>query len=271
MYRSALIVSSIAAVGCFKGRYLTTMMGSSSSFKHGVLTADQAPAAAALISDAFPLSSPHSWARALSMDSNMKPYLTNYLEKQLLLTESYGLEDPESKGRLVGCVILELHKWKPKGNEHLSSDIAVNDIQWEREKGGSDTGAEYTPYGAIEGILEECEVQLYKAINGTSRLDRLRKDFLERQYGYVAWMATSEQYRKQGIASKLVEVGTKGLAANGCTLAVAYCVSPSATRVFQQQGYELVGRVVYADYEYMNRRPFSILPDEISIMVKVLI
>ena len=220
--------------------------------------------AACLISNAFPLDSKHSWSRALGIDSNMAPYLNGYLEKQLTLTDSIGITD--DSGNLVGALIIELHPWRDKCQEGLEgiNQIAINDIQWSREKEQFSEKNEYSPYDAIETILEECEVVLYKSIDANSDLNIFRRG----DYGYIAWIAVSAMKRNQGLAGLLIQQANQMLEVKGCSLAVAYCVTPEAKLLFQKQGYEKIGEVNYKSFKYKDRFPFESIPDEISIMVK---
>jgi GNAT superfamily N-acetyltransferase len=89
-------------------------------------------------------------------------------------------------------------------------------------------------------------------------------------YGYVAWLATDERYRGQGAAARLVEAATKTFLDKGCKMSVAYCVCPTAARVFKRHGYEVWGTIPYKSFVYKGQAPFAILPDEVTIAVKVL-
>jgi hypothetical protein len=44
--------------------------------------------------------------------------------------------------------------------------------------------------------------------------------------------------------------------------------SPNARHVFEKQGFELWGQIPYKSYELNGKFPYSILPDEVSILVK---
>ena len=205
-----------------------------------------------VISSAFPLSSPHSWGRALGMDgNNFAPYMTGYLEKQLAEDSppSFGLFE-EGEG-LLGAIICERKSWKKEKEQAEESPVQ-----------------EYSPSIAIEGLLSACDEKWHRAVGGNPRLAQLAS--LSPYYGYVAWMATAEQHRGKGISYKLVEHATAALAQQALGAAVAYTVSPAATRVFERCGYLKVDEVKYAEWEMCGRRPFSILPDEVSIMVKEL-
>jgi len=214
------------------------------------LGVDSATEAANVISDAFPLSSPHSWGRALGIDgNNMAPFMTGYLQKQLAEDSppSFGLVE-EGEG-LLGAIICERKSWK-------------------KEKAEESPAQDYSPYLAIEGLLSACDDKWYRAVGANPRLARLAS--LSPYYGYIAWMATAEQHRGKGIAYDLVEHATAALAQQALGVAVAYTVSPAASRVFERCGYLKVDEVVYAEWEMCGRRPFSVLPDEVSIMVKEL-
>ena len=207
-----------------------------------------APLAAKCLSDAFPLENSHSWARALSIDSNMQQYMTGYLEKQLGSPgpQSWGV--PNSENGFNAVIISETQAWK----EIDPSSLVVSP-------------ADYSPYGAIEGILAACEVELYKTIP-----IQMKSGCVGRQWGYVSWLATSADFRQTGLAGELVQHATECLKKQGLAFAAAYCVSPAAARVFSAQGYKKCSEVRYRTFEFAGQKPFAILPDEISIMYQPL-
>ena len=124
---------------------------------------------------------------------------------------------------------------------------------------------EFNAYGAIDGILNECTSLFYRELNnrGYTSYDYNLK------YGYISWIATNDKDRGKGIAGNLINTCSLALKnTENCSLITAYCVSPKATRVFQNQGFTIWGQIPYHSYKYKNRIPFHILPDEISIVVK---
>jgi hypothetical protein len=56
----------------------------------------------------------------------------------------------------------------------------------------------------------------------------------------------------------------------GYKYSTAFCVSPTATRAFNKQGYVSIKDIKYSEFECNGSKPFSILPDYLSIMVKEL-
>lgn len=154
----------------------------------------------------------------------------------------------------VRRLIVESHEWKDHTNLATPTELS-----------------EYSAYGAIEAILAECERQFSLAVDSSPSLSRLRAREPRGRYGYLAWMATKASHRGQGVAHRLLEHGTTALAARPDVLvAVGYTVSPAATRVFMRQGYSSLATIKYSEFEYLGRKPFAILPDEISVMVKTL-
>jgi len=97
------------------------------------------------------------------------------------------------------------------------------------------------------------------------------KRFLDIDYGYVAFIATDPRCRGSGIGYLLVETGTAALKDMGCKTAVAYCASPTSTRLFLKHGYEIWGSIPYRDFRFNGRYPFEILPDEVNIVAKQLL
>jgi len=204
-----------------------------------------ASSAAKCLSEAFPLENSHSWARALSIDSNMLQYMTGYLEKQLGSPGPPSWGVPNSDSGFNAVIVSETQAWK----EIDPSPLVV-------------PPADYSPYGAIEGILAACEVELYKTIPIHMKPGR--------QWGYVSWLATSADFRQTGLAGGLVQHATQSLKKEGLAFAAAYCVSPAAARVFAAQGYVKCSEVRYRTFEFAGQKPFAILPDEISVMYQPL-
>lgn len=212
---------------------------------------------AALISNAFPLSSPHSWARALGIESNMTSYLTGYLCDKDIISNSLGIGNAD--GALIGACILETHSLQPSDEERekLSRDLSVDD-------------GTYSATGAIDGILDACKSVFYRELHarhlgGPSSFDPSAR------YGYVSWIATDAAHRGEGIALDLASAATARLRDDlGCRLAVAFTVSPTATRLFGRAGYSKWGQVTYGEFAFKGQRPFRILPDEVSVMVQEL-
>lgn len=207
-----------------------------------------------LIHNAFPLTSLHSWGRALDLkENNLQFYLQDYLKTTI--NRSYGLslhnniyDNNTSIDALSGVIISEIQQINKMKHEELYHNYLID-------------ATEYKPYDAIEGILMECNNIFYKELN--------KRNYVHSNYGYISWIATNEKDRNKGIASRLLETCTESLQYNDqCLLSVAYCVSPKATKVFLLQNYSIWGQLSYHSYEYKGKKPFHILPDEISIVVK---
>jgi len=228
--------------------------------------------ASSLIAGAFPFHSKHSWARALELpDNNLKPYLTNYLKDNIHRSYAISMNDNNNDNNnnnnngsssfvdsststdislpiLSGVVIAEVQ----------TIDSTMGDIKKQQDD------EEYTAYGAIEGILNECTIIFIRELS-----NRGYNSDSNLKYGYISWIATKDSDRKKGIASSLINTCSNALKhTENCSLIAAYCVSPSATKVFLNQGFNIWGQVPYHSYKYKGRIPYQILPDEISIVVK---
>ena len=226
------------------------------------LSGDDVPVTAKVISEAFPLTNTHSWGRALGLTSNMEGYMTTYLPKPL--SKRLGglgaciVDSCSPAEKLVGATILEDYE--------IFSPSPVADTTVDQDTVSA-------AFSAIEGLINECKVVFQReferrctAIHGES------SSLTSSKIGYVAWIATDESYRGKGVASALVDAGCKALVSQDYEWSTAFCVSPTATRVFLRQGYELWGEVPYASFTMPDgTTPYSILPDEVSVVVKRLI
>ena len=101
--RTSAIRYSVA-LGCL---YATSRAMTTSVLRSSIqrLQLDNAVEVAGLISRAFPLSSPHSWARALEIDSDMTGYMTGYLSSEATMANSVCAKN--SAGVFIGACILE--------------------------------------------------------------------------------------------------------------------------------------------------------------------
>lgn len=232
--------------------------------------------ASSIIADAFPLHSNYSWARALGLtDNNLKPYLTDYLKDHI--HRSYGISididssiertsitsiikesiyDTNLLPILSGVVIAEV-----QSINSMMDDI----IKKQQQDDTSKSMEEYNAYGAIEGILNECSILFYRELNNRGYIDSDKN----LKFGYISWIATKDNDRGKGIAGNLINTCSYSLKnTENCSLIAAYCVSPKAAKVFQNQGFTIWGQIPYHSYRYKNRIPYYLLPDEISIVVK---
>ena len=236
--------------------------------------------ASSLIAAAFPLHSKYSWARALGLsDNNLKPYLTDYLKDHI--HRSYGISmdiDNDDGGYDASSSIVSYINKESIYDTNLLPILSgvviaevqtinsmMDDINKQQRDDQSKSMDEFNAYGAIDGILNECTSLFYRELNnrGYTSYDYNLK------YGYISWIATNDKDRGKGIAGNLINTCSLALKnTENCSLITAYCVSPKATRVFQNQGFTIWGQIPYHSYKYKNRIPFHILPDEISIVVK---
>jgi ribosomal protein S18 acetylase RimI-like enzyme len=239
------------------------------------LAGEDVQVTAKLISDAFPLTNTHSWGRALGLTSNMEGYMTTYLptplSRRLGGLGAYIADSCSPAEKLVGATILEDYEVfspTPAAATPSSTDEdTVTDTTTDQDTVIS------AAFSAIEGLINECKVVFQRefvrrrcaAIPGESNSQSLTSS----KIGYVAWIATDETYRGNGIANALVDAGCKALESQGYEWSTAFCVSPTATRVFLRQGYELWGEVPYASFTMPDgTKPYSVLPDEVSVVVK---
>ena len=76
-----------------------------------------------------------------------------------------------------------------------------------------------------------------------------------------------ESVHGMGLAGELIRAGSDTMRKSGCRFGIAFTVSPRATFVFEKEGYERWGYIKYNEYELDGKKPFKVLPDEVSIMV----
>jgi len=270
--RALVCVSALAAAKVLPPRKGAVCLSSSSSSKIVVdrLRTDDVAAAAALFGRAFPLSGPHSWGRALGLTTGVDGFMASYMPKHIQNAELGCLaarvggggggndDDTDTEQKLVGALILEFYK---------SPGDDSKDPDWEEEDGDGDGEAKEKPdealmfaYRAIDGIMQEC-----KGIFKTEF--KARKFPLDSKCGYVAWIAVDDVARGKGVAGTLIRDGNDILRRAGCRHAVAFTVSPEATHVFRREGYAVWGQILYKEYTIEGKRPFEVLPDELSVMV----
>jgi GNAT superfamily N-acetyltransferase len=223
---------------------------------------------ARVIDKAFPLSAPHSWGRALGFTSGMEDYMHSYLPKPIGLKDLASLAarvGRDGKDEIVGVLILE----------NMDSPYATKPSKTDTDSPTSDSPEDEVPeefvfaIQAIEAILDECK-SIFKSEYKKRHEESPALYRTDSRFGYVAWIAVDDSMRGKDIAGSLIEKGMRNLRENGVSYAVAFCVSPTATRVFQRRGFEVWGSVRYADFEFGGKQPFAILPDECSVLVKKL-
>jgi len=215
------------------------------------LRIEQIDEVATLIDAAFPLSSTHSWSRALGFqEGHLFPYLKNILLPKCI-SDSHGELDSLTN-TLNGVIILEICKFSEADQEVKTFQESLQDNQ-------------YSPEAALQAILNQCT---------TIFLGEWRKRFeinYDASYTYVAWIVTRETCRGRGTAGNLLNFATKQQAdETNSTAAVAYCSHPGSQRVFERQGYETWGVIYYDKFKYKDQTPFSVLPDYVAVMVKLL-
>jgi RimJ/RimL family protein N-acetyltransferase len=127
---------------------------------------------------------------------------------------------------------------------------------------------EFNASAPIEALLGECRLSFIDAFclrNPTVTNDQARSI----PCGYIAWMAVSPEYRRRGSCLAMVSAATDILGGQ-CKYSVAYCTSPKSKFVFLKAGYEVWGQIKYSSFEVDGACPFESIPDEVSIMVKML-
>eukprot|EP00596_Hydrurales_sp_CCMP1899_P002796 CAMPEP_0119047278 /NCGR_PEP_ID=MMETSP1177-20130426/52196_1 /TAXON_ID=2985 /ORGANISM="Ochromonas sp, Strain CCMP1899" /LENGTH=277 /DNA_ID=CAMNT_0007021653 /DNA_START=231 /DNA_END=1061 /DNA_ORIENTATION=+ len=204
----------------------------------------------------------HNWGPALGLpDIGFPDYMKTYLSEPMLIEElgCFGVRF-EGNSKLVGALILE-----------NGPPLEVKKKEESNKDEGED-GPEVSPvlleaYQAITGLLAECE-ELFRS-EYLRRHDQGDTGYkMDSKLAYVAYIAIDESCRGRGVAGTLVDTGLKKMIDNSYEFAVAYCVSPNARHVFEKQGFELWGQIPYKSYEQNGKFPYSVLPDEVSILVK---
>ena len=230
--------------------------------------------AKALFSHAFPRSATHSWSRALGLNRTIDGYMDAYLPTHIqnpnlgCIAARLQVGKDEINTELVGALLLEF----------MASPIDINTTDPEKKDSNNDGDHDHRDkdelvseqpddetifaYAAIDGIMNECRLIFHETLR-----ERHGNDASAIRCGYVAWIAVHEQFRGAGVASALIRDGNKRLKESGCRYAVAFTMSPTSTKVFQKNGFERWGWVTYSEYELEGKRPFRILPDELSVMV----
>jgi GNAT superfamily N-acetyltransferase len=228
------------------------------SIRYDRLTAADATEAAGLFGNAFPLSAPHSWGRALGLTTGIDGFMKGYMPEHINNMDlgCFGARR-SSDNKLVGAVILEFMS-APIADDKKKPEVTPQTIA-EEEDNAMDPKLLFA-YRAIDGIMKECKYIFEREL--TNRHCRL-----DSKCGYVAWIAVDESSRGVGIAGELIKRGTTLLRDSGCRYSVAFTVSPIATKAFEKAGYAKWGSVTYKEYELDGKYPFSILPDEVSVMV----
>lgn len=215
------------------------------------LTPNEVPAIASLLHKQFPIDGPYSWARATGLKtSNLENYLLGeYLPKIFQADGSIGCYGYVDKGTLVGTII----------NENLDLKLDYPGDNDMNEAALIEGTTEYA-YSAFDSILSSSkEIFLERIKNSNVKSSEIN---------YVGWIATSEEYKKKGIAAQLIQETTKHLLDKGYKYSVAFTISPSAANVFRANGYDLCGEIEYKSFKMKQCHPFRTLPDGISIMVQ---
>jgi predicted GNAT family acetyltransferase len=210
------------------------------------------------ICDAFPLSHPYSWDRALGrsvthLEQFVEPLLQETIESNW---GSFGAWTNDRE--LVGSILLQ---------EVFSSC----DVHLEVEL-GEDRGEESDL--PQSDFPPECHALIDKGYSIFKEEYSLRnkrnpiKYKLNSQCVVVGGIVVKEVMRGKGICSDLLNTGLDSIRMNGSNYALAFCISPISTRAFEKEGFEVWGAINYREFEFKGRRPFEILPDGMSIVVK---
>jgi len=204
------------------------------------------PKTAKLIDNAFPLDSTHSWARAVGLkQSNLEYWLREeYLQKPI--KEDIGCYGVKVNDEIVGVIINE--KFSMKKEEDKQEEVVADEL------------LAYA-LSSFDALIDAAKDTFQK------ELDK-KQD--EGPVAYVAWIATDEKNRNQGIADTLIEKSSNEMMKLGYKYSTAFCVSPLAAKVFKRRGYQQWGAIEYNKFSYKNKHPFHILPDSLMIMVKEL-
>jgi predicted acetyltransferase len=201
----------------------------------------------------------------------MKYYLEGAVGNEAF--ECLGYRDTSS-GALHGVIVRETFKVKVK-EEKKEEEKEREKIDNEGDTSDDEERKNKNALMAIDALLEECENTFLAALREQEK-DWQRKS---KKIAYVAWIATAPSSRNKGVASTLITKMEESLLKHHFDLSVAFCVSPQAASVFRKGGYKCFARIPYASFEMKVesgegsikvKRPFAILPDEISIMVKKL-
>ena len=233
--------------------------GTNIEFRIGKLRWDESREAANVLASAFPSSHPHSWARALGMnkfldvDATDESLRKSMSSKDLGCIGAYRLLD----SRIIGLVVMEYVR-PPKFHEprYLSTN------------NNNENHHEFA-FNSMRALVSECNYKFRTEFHRRNTLDSSNYD-LNSEIAFISWLAVDEETRGSGVASELVEAAEGQCRRGGFDYALAYGVSPTAARVFLRQGFELWDSVNYNEFIYEGRKPFAILPDECSILIKKL-
>ncbi len=216
------------------------------------LTTNEVPAIASLLHKQFPIDGQYSWAKAVGLKtSKLENYLLGeYLPKIFQADESYiGCYGYIDEGTLIGAIINENLDFKL----HYPSDDNSNYVELVE-------GTTEYAYSAFDSILSSSkEIFLERIKNSNIKSSEIN---------YVGWIATSEEYKKKGIAAQLIQETTKHLRNKGYKYSVAFTVSPAATNVFRANGYDIWGEIEYKSFKMKQFYPFRSLSNGISVMVQ---
>ena len=204
------------------------------------------PRTAKLMHDQFPLENTYSWARAVGLkQSNLEYWLREeYLQKPI--HEEIGCYGIKVDDEIVGVIINE--KFTMKKEEDKNEELIVDEL----------LAYAYSSFDALIDAAKDI-VQI--------ELDRKRE---KGPIAYVSWIACDINNRNKGIADSLIEKSSMEMTKLGYKYSTAFCVSPTASRVFKRRGYEQWGAIQYNKFEHKSKYPFAILPDSLTIMVKEL-
>jgi len=237
--------------------YFSTMTQAQKGLNRVIkLKRDDISRTAKLIHDAFPVESTHSWARAVGLQSsNLEYWLREmYLMKPIEI-EDIGCFGITFKEDLIGVIISERFP--------ILKVDKIEIEEKEEEKVEVDPLLNYA-YSSFDALID--------AGKDVVRNELKKKNENEKTIlvGYVSWIATNETHRGQGIADELIKIATNSMRDRGYKYSTAFCVSPTATRAFNRQGYNSWKDIKYSEFDVNGNKPFAILPDSLSIMVKKL-
>lgn len=209
------------------------------------LTKSDISRTATLIHNAFPLEGTHSWARAVGMkQSNLEYWLREeYLQKPI--SEDIGCYGISKGDELLGVIINERFPLEEDKLDDIEEDEFLKDA-----------------YSSFDALLDAGKEIVRNKLK--------QKGLPDKNIGYIAWIASQEQYRGQGIADELISKSCSEMINNNYKHCIAFCVSPTATRVFSKRDFIEWGDINYKNFQHKGKNPFAILPDSMTIMVKEL-
>lgn len=242
-------------------RYSIVQMSNQITFIDRLRTED-IPNAAKVISDAIPLSSPHSWSRALNLPSSFEDYLLSYLPTAVNFHVGSYAERLQSDPTICTSVVTLEEMEGPEAVDYSAGE-EEEESSISSPIDASPSNDDYNPYAALYGILNACKDIFYTKLKTQPMVL-----YASGKHVYVSWIATHDSFQRRGSGGRLLTHANTVMSQHDYDYAVAYCSHPGSTRLFQRAGYEVWGKIKYSEFEFEGRKPFSSLPDEVSVLVR---